>query len=117
VAGYPKEVEECFFSYNSGLKSRFPIRFAIDPYKSSELLQIFKKIVINDGWEVDESINVDFFKNNYEKFKNYGRDMENLFTKCKRAHSTRIFTDSDAKKKVLTMNDLNRGFKNFLLNR
>lgn len=117
IAGYSKEIEECFFSYNPGLKSRFPIRFSIDPYKPSELLQIFKKIVIQDEWGIDETITFSFFKVNYEKFKSYGRDMENLFAKCKRAHSTRIFTDSDAKRKVLNINDLNRGFRNFLLNR
>ena len=27
VAGYEKDVEECFFAYNRGLERRFPIRF------------------------------------------------------------------------------------------
>ena len=117
IAGYPREIEDCFFSYNPGLKSRFPIRFSIDPYKPSELLKIFKKIVVNDDWEVDKSITISFFKKNYDDFKYYGRDMENLFSKCKRTHSNRIFTDSEAKRKLITIIDLEKGFNNFLLNR
>ena len=119
IAGYPREIEDCFFAYNSGLKSRFPIRFSIDPYKPSELLQIFRKLVEKDGWKLDDSINkfTPFFKKNYDEFKYYGRDMEHLFSKCKRSHSNRIFSDSDADRKLITLDDLNKGFNNFLLNR
>jgi SpoVK/Ycf46/Vps4 family AAA+-type ATPase len=117
VAGYPREIEECFFSYNLGLSSRFPIKFSIDPYTPRELLKIFQLIVKENNWELDESIRVSFFKKNYDNFKFYGRDMELLFTKCKRAHSRRIFTDSSAIKKKITYADINIAIKSFILNK
>lgn len=117
VAGYPREVEECFFSYNIGLNSRFPIRFSIDPYTPRELLKIFQLIVKENKWELDDSIKASFFKKNYDNFKYYGRDMELLFTKCKRAHSKRIFGNLEIKKKLITLADLSMGFKSFLLNK
>ena len=117
VAGYPREIEECFFSHNVGLKSRFPIRFSIDPYTPRELFKIFELIVTENKWLLDKSIKVSFFKKNYDKFKFYGRDMELLFTKCKRAHSSRIFSDASAIKKTLTISDLNIALKTFILNK
>lgn len=117
IAGYRREIEECFFSYNVGLKSRFPIRFTIDPYTPRELFQIYKLIVKENNWELDKSVKLSFFKKNYDEFKYYGRDMELLFTKCKRAHSKRIFNDSNAVRKTITSNDLNVALKNFLLNK
>ena len=117
VAGYPREIDECFFSYNIGLNSRFPIRFAIDPYTPRELLKIFKQIVETNEWVLDSSIKASFFKKNYDEFKYYGRDMELLFTKCKRSHSKRIFNDSESKRKEITLADLNSAMKSFILNR
>jgi len=117
VAGYPREISECFFSYNQGLNSRFPIRFTIDPYTPKELLKIFNKVVKEAGWNLDSNIKSSFFKKNYKNFKYYGRDIENFFTKCKRAHSKRLFIDPGAQKKLLTLNDITMGFKNFELNK
>ena len=116
VAGYPREIDECFFAYNPGLNSRFPIRFAIDPYNSKELMAIFKKIVKDNEWSFVDDLKLDFFKKHYDEFKNYGRDMETLFAKCKRAHSRRIFNEVDPVKKLLTNDDLEEGFKSFILN-
>jgi AAA+ superfamily predicted ATPase len=117
VAGYPKDIEECFFSYNIGLRSRFPIHFTIDPYTPKELMEIFKKIVKNNNWSVDESITIAFFKENYKEFKYYGRDMEQLFAKCKRTHSKRIFGLSDDVKKIINYDDIVNAFDEFLINR
>lgn len=44
IAGYEKEIDECFFSYNPGLKRRFPIEFNITEYSAKELFQIFMKM-------------------------------------------------------------------------
>ena len=41
IAGYKDEIESCFFSYNSGLERRFPVRFTIEEYKPEELYLIF----------------------------------------------------------------------------
>ena len=117
VAGYPREIDECFFAYNIGLNSRFPVRFSIDPYTPIELLKIFKQFVEKNEWTLDISIKPSFFKKNYDEFKNYGRDMELLFTKCKRSHSKRIFDDKNSTRKEITLDDLNIAFENFLLNK
>lgn len=117
VAGYPREISECFFAYNQGLHSRFPIRFTIDPYTPKELLKIFNKVVIEGGWSLDPSVKSSFFKKNYTSFKYYGRDIENFFTKCKRAHSKRLFIEPESQKKLLTINDIIIGFRNFQLHK
>jgi SpoVK/Ycf46/Vps4 family AAA+-type ATPase len=117
VAGYEREIEECFFSYNPGLKSRFPIRFSIEPYTPKELLKIFTKIVKDGNWELDEKVTSIFFKKNYDSFKYFGRDMEVLFTKCKRAHSMRLVQNSNSVKKLITLEDIHKAYENFMLDR
>ena len=43
IAGYEKELNECFFSYNEGLDSRFIWRFKVDDYVAEDLRDIFIK--------------------------------------------------------------------------
>ena len=45
IAGYEKDLKNCFFAYNQGLDSRFPWRFKTDDYTAGELNLIFKKKV------------------------------------------------------------------------
>ena len=54
IAGYEKELNECFFSFNQGLESRFPWRFKTEDYKADELKLIFKKQVIDNNWTIDD---------------------------------------------------------------
>jgi hypothetical protein len=117
IAGYPREIDECFFAYNPGLNSRFPIRFSIDPYSPKELMMIFNKIVKDNDWKISEELKVEFFKKHYDNFKNYGRDMETLFTKSKRTHSKRVFSNPNAEKKLLTLKDLEEAYIAFELNK
>lgn len=117
VAGYPREIDQCFFSYNPGLNSRFPIRFSIDAYSPKELFLIFKKIVNENEWTIDSDLKFDFFKKYYSEFKNYGRDMETLFAKTKRTHSRRLFSNSSAIKKCLNREDLDEAISIFILNK
>lgn len=51
IAGYKKELEECFFSLNPGLRRRFPWTFTIEKYNPSELSDIFFKLVEEKEWE------------------------------------------------------------------
>ena len=41
IAGYPDQLDRCFFSYNEGLKRRFTFRYEIKAYDESELMKIF----------------------------------------------------------------------------
>ncbi len=114
VAGYKNDIESCFFAFNSGLERRFPIRFTIEPYTPEQLFEIFKKKVTDAGWNVAADIKVGFFVKKYKSFKFFGGDMEVLFSKCKRAHSRRVFTSEISEKKVLTKADLIKGYHTFI---
>jgi hypothetical protein len=116
IAGYEKDLNECFFSYNDGLDSRFIWRFKVDDYVAEDLRNIFVKKVRDYGWNVDEELKVEWFEKNMKYFKYFGRDMETLFTKTKIAHSRRVFCKPDDMKKKITMKDLERGFEMFIKN-
>ena len=116
IAGYEKELNECFFNYNQGLNSRFIWRFKIDNYKSEELYRIFIKKIKESKWDVDEiNIKKEWFEKNMCYFKFYGRDIEVLLSKTKIAHSRRIFCNLAEKKKI-TKEDLNKGFEMYISN-
>ena len=116
IAGYEKELNECFFSYNEGLDSRFIWRFKVDDYVAEDLRDIFVKKARDFGWSVNEELNVEWFEKNMKYFKYYGRDMETLFTKTKIAHSRRVFCKPDEMKKKIIMKDLENGFELFIKN-
>jgi SpoVK/Ycf46/Vps4 family AAA+-type ATPase len=116
IAGYEKDLNECFFSYNDGLDSRFTWRFKIDDYSAEDLRNIFVKKVKDVGWSIDGELDVKWFEKNIKYFKYYGRDMETLFTKTKIAHSKRVFCKPDNLKTKITMKDLENGFEIFTKN-
>jgi SpoVK/Ycf46/Vps4 family AAA+-type ATPase len=113
IAGYKKEIDSCFFSYNPGLERRFPIRFTIENYTANELFLIFKKKVKDMEWSLAEGVNEKFFIDNYEHFKYFGGDMEVLFSRTKRAHARRVFASKNSIKKEINMTDIARGFDSF----
>ena len=115
VAGYEKDLNKCFFSYNKGLDSRFTWRFSTDNYNASELNQIFKKKITDISWK-SYKIKDNWFEKNMNYFSFFGRDMETLLAKVKIAHSRRVFCLSNDKKKHITLDDLNKGFDMFLNN-
>jgi len=116
IAGYEKELNECFFSYNEGLDSRFIWRFKVDNYEAKDLRDIFVKKARDFGWSVHEELKVEWFEKNMKYFKYYGRDMETLFTKTKIAHSRRVFCKPEETKKKIIMKDLENGFELFIKN-
>ena len=91
IAGYADELDTCFFSYNQGLKSRFPWVFKTDDYNSLDMKKIFEKKIIDSGWNIEGDLDLSFFENNMSNFKYYGRDMETLLSKTKIAHGRRVF--------------------------
>ena len=93
IAGYKKEIDECFFRVNPGLERRFPFRYEINGYTGEELFEILEYKIKNNGWTIE--------KNDYEKvkkyiiskqkeFKNFAGDMETLFMKAKIKNSRNI---------------------------
>lgn len=121
VAGYPDELEKCFFSYNPGLSRRFPFRFKIDGYSHEELKDIFIKKIKDNRWFLDNEITDDylntFFKENLKEFKNFGGDIDNLLLNCKFSHSNRIFGKKTNSKKKLNIMDIINGFRKYQNNK
>jgi len=119
IAGYEKELNDCFFSLNEGLNSRFTWRFKLDAYKPSELKSIYEKQVRDYGWTTateTDTLPESWFASRMDYFTTYGRDMETLFTKTKIAHSRRVFCLPLSQKKIITFADLENGFKLFIEN-
>ena len=115
VAGYEKDLNECFFSANPGLNSRFTWRFKIDDYTPAQLAKIYEKKVQDCGWQLHEPVRADWFESNMCYFKCYGRDMETLLSRAKIAHGRRVFCSSSDKRR-LTHADLEKGMTIFVSN-
>jgi SpoVK/Ycf46/Vps4 family AAA+-type ATPase len=117
IAGYKDDLKSSFFSFNDGLERRFPIRFSISGYSSSELKEILTKIVVENKWTInDDAVSTEFMEKNKEYFKFNGGDMEVLFTKCKIAHCKNLLRIKDKIKKVIDKTDVEDGMVLFLEN-
>jgi len=120
IAGYENELNDCFFNYNKGLDSRFTWRYKIDDYTSEDLFNILTKKIGEIDWKfvLDKPNTIEWFNNNKDYFPFYGRDIENLLLKIKIAHSNRIFGKGilEFQKKLLTMEDLEKGFVEYKKN-
>ena len=118
IAGYKDELDECFFSLNQGLESRFTWRFSTDDYTPRELRLIFEKKVSDAGWSFAAEFTVadTWFESHMDSFKYYGRDMEKLFAKIKIMHSRRVFCRAPEDKTKITAGDLDKGFELYARN-
>lgn len=119
VAGYEREMKDNFFGINPGLRSRFIWNFKIDNYNAENLFFIFKKKINDAEWSIlnETDINLKWFEKNYKVFKNYGRDMEVLFSYIKICHSRRAFgTTLPNNFKKITACDIETGFEMFKKN-
>ena len=116
IAGYSDDLAKSFFSCNSGLERRFPIRFQISNYTDEEMGKIFIKKIKEHEWDIDCENLDSIIKSNRKYFKFNGGDMEVLFTKAKISHSKNLLKSENKKKKVLTEKDINDGIKIFLEN-
>lgn len=131
IAGYKDALEECFFSYNEGLRRRFTFRYNIPGYNSEELMEIFRTMVNKNNWSIwldNKEMNEDkkkediewlekFFRRNMSYFKNFGGDMETLFLNCKIYHGKRVLFLDKSEKKVLSKVDVENGFNTFISHR
>jgi hypothetical protein len=116
IAGYEKELDDNFFSVNQGLNSRFIWRYNIEKYSTKELMEIFIKKVNDSLWSFKTPCDEKWFESKKYYFTNFGRDMENLFLSIKIVHSRRIFGKPYEEKKMITQEDMDKGFKKFCEN-
>ncbi len=112
IAGYEKELDETIFKTNVGLKSRFIWRFKMEAYDYNELYDIFKLMINNINWNLNDEITKEWFKDKKDSFESYGRDIESLVTHVKISHSRRIYGKNEAKKE-LNVEDMNKGYERF----
>jgi len=118
IAGYKEDLKNSFFSYNDGLERRFPIHFTMDKYSDQDLIDIFKKKVKQNKWNIeDDAINQNTININRDLFKFSGGDMEVLFAKCKIAHSKNIISTHGREKRKLNSKDIEMGIHIFKNNR
>ena len=83
----------------------------IEKYNADDLRDIFIKKVIDNKWTTTkENIPLDFFDEQKDVFEFFGRDIENLFSKCKIAHAKRVLFEKPSEKKIITNEDLINGF-------
>jgi SpoVK/Ycf46/Vps4 family AAA+-type ATPase len=115
IAGYKDSLDKCFFAQNEGLRRRFPFVYTIEKYTADELCQIFKKMVIEMGWNT-EQVPTKFFEDNYDLFTNMGGDIETLFFMTKIEHGKRVLFKPDERKKI-NIEDLENAFKIFKMNK
>jgi hypothetical protein len=116
IAGYPENLERDFFSVNPGLKRRFPFTYSIQKYTADELGDIFTYLLSGtNNWvyETDQVIIKlkKFLQTNYEKFPNFGGDMETLLFNVKIAHGLRVIGKHPLKRKKISFEDIENGFK------
>lgn len=116
IAGYKDDLKKSFFSYNSGLERRFPIRFSITKYSERELAHIFIKKIKENEWDINCEELEEIIKNNRKYFKFNGGDMEILFSKCKIAHARNLLLIENKNKKVLDKKDIIYGLEIFIEN-
>ena len=117
IAGYKDELKRNFFGMNDGLERRFSIHFTMEPYNAKELVDIFIKKVLENGWGVERgALTEEFMKEHYANFKFFGGDMELLFVKCKITHSKNLLAGKSKIRRCISEMDVNDGFALFLKN-
>ena len=123
IAGYKDELKKSFFT-NPGLERRFRLILTIPLYKSSELVDIFSKMIKDDEWKLADSILLNtnqskllkFIENNKDNFKFCGGDMQALLQNCRDAHSVRVLGKHPKLRKIITMDDIYNGYDLFIKN-
>jgi SpoVK/Ycf46/Vps4 family AAA+-type ATPase len=118
ISGYEQDIRECFFSMNRGLERRFPWKYNLKPYTISQLREVFMLQLKKEEWNLNEdvetSLNSIFCQSNASLFNNYGGDTEMMMTRCKIAHSTRMFENNDTDDfKKISGKDVLRGYETF----
>jgi AAA+ superfamily predicted ATPase len=121
IAGYKDQLETSFFSYNPGLKRRFPFKYTIEGYTPEEIKNIYIKKLNDIKWKLDTNVDdkylVSFFTKNKDNFKNFGGDIENFILNSKFVHSKRVFKEHPSTRKKLNISDFENAFERFQNNK
>jgi SpoVK/Ycf46/Vps4 family AAA+-type ATPase len=92
VAGYENELNDCFFSYNAGLKSRFAWKYTIVGYNAEELYSIFiSNITQYKPFSHNRDTMIKWFSMRMDMFASFGRDVDIFVSKIKIVYANRMF--------------------------
>ena len=123
IAGYQEALETCFFSYNEGLRRRFPFVYTIDKYTPKEMSCILQKMVseLGNDWSISVEQNIldSFFEKNLTLFPNSAGDIETLIFSIKIEHARRVFycePGSNQRKKISNI-DLENALRIYIENK
>tara|TARA_Y100000389_G_C17456084_1_gene518260 strand:+ start:1578 stop:2912 length:1335 start_codon:yes stop_codon:yes gene_type:complete len=117
VAGYEKDLQECFFNSNSGLERRFTFKYNIDGYSSDELMEIFLIKCKVTKWKCDiNRQELSEFFNQY-KLPYFAGDIDRLLFQSQLIASLRIFKENKKKySKNIILNDIKEGILSVVKN-
>ena len=123
IAGYQEALETCFFSYNEGLRRRFPFVYTLDKYTPKEMSCILQKMIneLGNDWSiiVEQDVLDNFFEKNLELFPNSAGDIETLIFSIKIEHAKRLFCcdpESNQRKKITNI-DIENAMKTYIDNK
>lgn len=119
ISGYENSLRDHFFSMNEGLNRRFPWRFEISSKVTPGILfGIYSYQVgeLKGGWSSDVSEEEFSEVVDTKKVKN-GGDVSSLILNSKFAHSKRVFMGGDSHPKVLRVQDIKEGMKQYTKHR
>ena len=121
IAGYPQQLNECFFTKNPGLDRRFPWKYTLDPYTPVQLNDIYSLQLHKSKWKLrkphyKETVNK-IIQQNKDIFKNNGGDTEIFVSMCKMTHAKRVFGQRKTWKKYLIRKDIQDGFELYKQNK
>lgn len=121
IAGYPEQMNNCFFSKNPGLDRRFPWKYTLEPYTPSQLKDIFELQLFKSKWRLRKphyTDCIDKIINEYKDiFKNNGGDTEIFVSMCKMSHAKRVFGQRRTWKRYLIREDIKDGFELYQKNK
>jgi len=111
LGGYKNDIQKYVFDINEGLKRRFPWSIDMKDYDSTELLEILKYHIDENGYsqDLDKKTSLEIskiFTKNREYLKYNGGDMINIITKTIANHCSKILSIDPKNKLVLSKNEI-----------
>ena len=111
-AGYKELLEKTIFKAQPGLKRRCAWNFEIKPYTEVGLSKIFEKQLKNNGWLLQDDVDIiSFFKENLSDFPYYGGDTLKLAFYCKICYSAEVFDYKYPNEKIISEKILNKALE------
>ena len=121
IAGYPEQLDSCFFSKNPGLDRRFPWKYTLEQYTPNQLQDIYNLQLTKTKWKLRKDkynkVIHELIQNNKDIFKNNGGDTETLVSMCKMSHAKRVFGQRKTWKRKLIRDDIIQGFEMYKKNK